>query len=86
MCTHGLNSHFKCSFNNILEKKQENFSLWSPSFVIVHEVFIEVPLFRETSFALKNSWLCACNFKLSTFIICLETLVSAEEDIYHFYL
>ena len=33
MCIYGLNSHFKCSFKNFLEKKNENFSLRSPSFV-----------------------------------------------------
>ena len=32
-CIYGSNSHFKCSFKKILEKKQENFSLRSPSFV-----------------------------------------------------
>ena len=29
VCIYGLNSHFKCSFKNILEKKQWNFSLQS---------------------------------------------------------
>ena len=32
-CIYWLNSHFKCSFKNILEKKQEHFSLQSPPFV-----------------------------------------------------
>ena len=33
MCIYGLNSHWKCSFKNILQQKQENISLRSPSFV-----------------------------------------------------
>ena len=33
VCIYGLNSHLKCSFKKILEKKHENLSLRSPSFV-----------------------------------------------------
>ena len=33
VCIYGLNSHLKCSFKNILKKKQEKFSLRSPAFV-----------------------------------------------------
>ena len=51
--TCGLNSYLKCNFRNILEKK-----------TFVHETFIEVPLFQETSPAPKSSWLRACLTKL----------------------
>ena len=35
---------------------------------VMHEVFIEVPLLQETCSALKNSWLCACNFQLTILV------------------
>ena len=47
MCIYGLNSHLKCSFVNMLEKKKKIFSLRSPSF-----------LCRDP--APKNSWLRPC--------------------------
>ena len=45
VCIYGLNSHLKCSFGEILEKKY-----------VLHEVIIKTPLFQETCSAL-----CACN-------------------------
>ena len=33
VCIYALNSQMKCSFKSIMEKKHENFSLRSPSFV-----------------------------------------------------
>ena len=59
MSIHALNSHLKCSFESILEKNQQNFSLQGPSFVCHTKTFIEAPLFQETSPAQKNSWLSA---------------------------
>ena len=47
-----LKSYFKC----IWEKNAEIFSCGA-FFHVVGEMFIEVPLFRETSSVLKNSWL-----------------------------
>ena len=43
----------------MLERKNTDFSLRGPSFVlyVVHEKFIEVLLFQETSPATKNPWL-----------------------------
>ena len=39
-CIYGLNSHLKCSFKGILEKKHQNVSLWGPSFLFAHGMFI----------------------------------------------
>ena len=33
LCIYGLNSHLKCSFNGIFQKKHLNFSLQSLSFI-----------------------------------------------------
>ena len=32
VCIYGLNSHLKCSFKSILERKHQNYSLRRPSF------------------------------------------------------
>ena len=56
---HGLHSHLKCSFKNILEKKHQIFLM---PFFVCHtwNVLIKVPLFQKTFPALKNSWLRTC--------------------------
>ena len=46
-------------FKSIFEKKHQNFPLRDPLYVL-HETFVEVSLFQETSSAPKNSWLRAC--------------------------
>ena len=45
---HGLNFHFKCDFKNISEKNKKIFPCGALILYVVHEVFIEVPLFQET--------------------------------------
>ena len=45
---YGFNSHLKCHFNSILEKKHENFPCGALLLYVAHDVFIEVPLFQET--------------------------------------
>ena len=50
-----LNSPLKCSFKSILEKKHQLFPCGALPLYVVHEKFIEVPLFQETSPASKNS-------------------------------
>ena len=44
--------HWKSNFKSILEKKHCGAILCS----VIHETFIEMPLFQEISPALKNSW------------------------------
>ena len=59
----GLNSHFKCNFKHIMEKNKKIFPCGALLLYVVHEVFIEVPLFQETCPPQKNSCLRACNFQ-----------------------
>ena len=74
----GLNSHLKCSFKRVLEKKHQNFSLRSPSFA-VHEKFIEMPLFQKTSPSPKMSWLRTCIWKFITLVL-TETTTWSYQD------
>ena len=60
VCIYGLNSYLKCSSNSISQKKHHNVSLGALLLDVVHETFIEVPLFQETSPAPKSSWLSVC--------------------------
>ena len=46
---YGLNSHLKCSFKSVLEKKHQIFHSGALLLNVVHETFIKVPLFQETS-------------------------------------
>ena len=59
----------KFSFNEALRiswrKSKKIFPREALPLYVVHEVFIEVPLFQETCPALKNSWLRVCNFRLN---------------------
>ena len=63
MCIYGFISHLKCSFNIFRRKKKKIFPCRALLLYVVHEVFIEVPLFQETCPAPKNSSFRACNFK-----------------------
>ena len=60
VCIYGLNPHSKCSFKSILEKNINIFQCGALLLYVVNEMFIEVPLFQETSPAPTNSWLRAC--------------------------
>ena len=40
MCVYGLNSHLKCSFKSILEKKHQYFFLRSPFWYVCHTLKI----------------------------------------------
>ena len=51
---HGINSHFKCSFENILEKYNKIFPCGALLLNVMYEVFIKVPLFQETCSATKK--------------------------------
>ena len=48
-----------------MEKNKKIFPCGALLLYIVHEVFIEVPLFQETCSAQNNSWLHACNIQLT---------------------
>ena len=78
----GLNSHLKCSFKRVLEKKHQNFSLRSPSFA-VHEKFIEMPRFQKTSPSPKMSWLRTCIWKFITLVL-TETTTWSYQDLLKF--
>ena len=54
-----LPTMLKCSFKSSLEKNTKIFPCGVLLLYRIHETFIEVLLFQETSPALKNSWLCA---------------------------
>ena len=47
VCIYGLNSHFKCSFQHILETKQENVFLRSPSFVCFCRFSLKCPYSKK---------------------------------------
>ena len=47
VCNYGLNSHFKHIFKNILEKNKKIFLCGALLLYVMHEVFVEVPLFQE---------------------------------------
>ena len=51
---YGINSHFKCSFKNILEKNKKIFPCGALLLYVVYEVFIKVPLFQETCYTPKK--------------------------------
>ena len=57
VCIYESNSHLKCSFKCILEKNIKILLYWAFLLYVVHETFIELPLFQETSPAPKHSWL-----------------------------
>ena len=44
VCIYGLNSHLKCSFKGILDKKHKNFPCGA---LLVYELFMEVSLFQK---------------------------------------
>ena len=60
VCIYRLNSYLKCSFKSILEKKHKNVLLRHVFLYVLHETFIKVSLFQETSPAQKNVRLHAC--------------------------
>ena len=55
VCICGLNSHSKYSFRVILEKITKIFQCVALLLCVIHETFIEVLLFQETSLAPTNS-------------------------------
>ena len=59
VCT-GLNSHVKCCFKSILDKKHQFFPCGTFLLNVIIETFIELFLFQGTSPVPKNSWLRAC--------------------------
>ena len=61
VCIYELNSHLKCRFKSILEKKKQFFPRRAFIFCVVQEKFIEVPLFHGIFLAPKTSWLCTCS-------------------------
>ena len=47
-------------FLRVFKKKLQNISFEAFLSFVVDEMFIEVPIFQETSPALKNTWLRSC--------------------------
>ena len=56
LCIFELNSSLKCSFKSILKNKHQNICQWGL-----------VPLFQETSTALKYSWSCTLRSLIDNF-------------------
>ena len=52
-CIYRLNSHLKCSFKSILQKKHESFPCGALHLYVAHKVFVEVPRFQEICSAPK---------------------------------
>ena len=52
-----LNFSFKILFSEYLGEKTANFFLQEILYSVVDKMFIEVPLFQETTLVFKNSWL-----------------------------
>ena len=60
MFIHWLNFSFTMLFLRVFKKKLQNISFEAFLSFVVDEMFIEVPIFQETSPALKNTWLRSC--------------------------
>ena len=80
MCIYGLDSHLKCSFKSILEKKHENFFLWSLSFVCRTWSFYQSAPILRNLFCPVRLWHSSC---LSILIfVPISTWVFANLPIY----
>ena len=75
----GRNSHLKCNFKSILEKKDQNLSMRCLSFVCqTWNIYLSDP-FQETSPAPKKSWLRAWNLRSSHLV---EIFQNSQKNIF----